>query len=83
MVGTDSGATNTFRVVDQIQLLDMHIQAFGYFGLQGVVNADQVLQNPLKVSAPTHLSCGDAIEIQNLYNRVRSDMIYDKYMVVL
>ena len=40
VVGTATGAKNIFRLVEQIQLADMQIQAFGYFVLQGIVNTN-------------------------------------------
>ena len=53
----------------------MQIQAFGYFGLQVIWNVNQVLPDPLTVSALTQLVGGNAIEIQKFYDRVLSDMI--------
>ena len=48
-------------VVENIQLVDMYIQAFGYFGLQGIGNLNQVFPNPLKVSDLTHLYVSNKI----------------------
>ena len=62
-------------MVHQIQLADMHIQTFGYFGLQGIVNVNQVLPNTLAVSDLKKLAGGNAIEIKNLYDREILDMI--------
>ena len=75
MVNTGTVPNNIFRVVQQIQLADMHIQAFGYFGLQGIVNVNQVLPNTLAVSDLKKLAGGNAIEIKNLYDREILDMI--------
>ena len=75
MANIGAGAKEIFRMVEQIQLADMHIQAFGYFGLQGIGNLNQVLPNSLSVSDLTHISGGNETEIQNFYDRVRSDMI--------
>ena len=52
----------------------MHIQPFGYFGLQGIVNGNQLLPHPLALSYLTHLAGGSEIEIQNFYDRVRTDI---------
>ena len=51
MVETGAGAKNIFRQVEQIQISYMHTQAFGYFGLQVIVNVNQVLPEPLEVSS--------------------------------
>ena len=53
----------------------MRIQAFGYFGMQGIGNVNRVLPNPLTVSDLTKLSGGDAIEMQIFYDRLRLDII--------
>ena len=74
MVRTCAGKKNIFSQVDQINIADMHIQAFGYFVLQVFVNINQVLPNPLVVSSPQNLS-NTIYEVQNFYDRVRSDMI--------
>ena len=42
----------------------MRIQAFGYFGMQGIGNVNRVLPNPLTVSDLTKLDDSDATEIQ-------------------
>ena len=51
MVETGAGTNNIFRQVDHIQLSDIHHQAYGYFGLTGIVNVVNVLPKPLVVSA--------------------------------
>ena len=61
MVNTGARAEHIFRVVEYIQIVDMHIQAFGYFGRQGIGNVNQFFLNPLTVSSLTHLSGGNAI----------------------
>ena len=38
MVDNSAVAKNIFRQVEQIKISDMHIQAFGSFGLQGIGN---------------------------------------------
>ena len=52
----------------------MQTQSFGYFGLQGAVNVNQFLPNPLVVEAIQILSKNQK-EIQHLHDRVFSDMI--------
>ena len=54
----------------------MHLQYQGYLGLQGIGNLNQVLPEPLQVSALQNLVVGDAHEIVNFHDRVCSDMIY-------
>ena len=51
MVETGSGTNNIFRQVNQIQLSDIHHQAYGNFGLTGIVSFVNVLPNPLVLSA--------------------------------
>ena len=75
MVNAGTGANKKFRVVEHILLENIQDQAYGYFGLQWIGNANQVIPNPLTVSDLTQLSGGNAIEIQKFYDRVRSDMI--------
>ena len=78
MLGTASGANNIFREVEQIQLEEIKNQTHGYFGLTGVVNVVAPLPNHLTVSALIHLSDGTEtkeIEIQNVFDRVCSDII--------
>ena len=45
--------------IEQIHIADVHIQVFVYFGLKGIGNMNQVLTNPLTVSALTNLAGGD------------------------
>ena len=50
MIDNGTGAKNIFRQVEQIQIVYMHTQSFGYFGLQGIRNVNQALTEPLEVS---------------------------------
>ena len=53
----------------------MHHEPHGYFGLIGIVNVgNQVLPNPLVVSTLQTLG-RNSQEVQNLYDRLSSDMI--------
>ena len=53
----------------------MHHQAHVYFGLIGIANVgNQVLTNPLVISDLQN-SSKNAQEVNNLYVRVRSDII--------
>ena len=36
MLDTGAGEKNIFSQVEQLQISDMHTQAFGYFGLKGI-----------------------------------------------
>ena len=74
MVRTGAGNKNIFSQVDQINIADMHIQSFGYFVLQVIVNINQVLPNPIVVSYLQNLP-NTIYEVENFYDRVRSDMI--------
>ena len=75
MVDTGAGAKEIFRKVEQIHIVDMHHQEHGYFVLLGIINVgNQVLTNPLVVSAQQNLS-NHAQEVQNIYDRTRSEMI--------
>ena len=38
MVEDSVGLKDIFRIVDQIQILDIHYKAHGYFGLIGIGN---------------------------------------------
>ena len=67
MVGTDAGTKHIFRVVEHIQLVDIQKQPHGYFGLQGIENADISLPSPLTVSYLANLAGGDEVEIQNVF----------------
>ena len=49
MVDTGAGADNIFRQVEQIQIADMHTQAFRYFVLQIIENLNQAVPDPLIV----------------------------------
>ena len=49
MVETGAGDKTIFLKVDYIQIWDMQVQVFGYFGLQGIGNLNQVLPNPMVV----------------------------------
>ena len=69
MVQTGAGNNKIFSQVEQINIVDMHIQAFGYFVLQVIVNINQVLPKPLVVSSPQNLS-NTVYEVQNFYDRV-------------
>ena len=75
MLDTGKGATSIFRKVEKIQIMDMQHQAHGYFGLPGIRNVgNQVFPKTLVVRALQNLG-KNAQELQNLYNRVRPDMI--------
>ena len=56
MVQTGAVANNIFRLVEQINITDIHHKEFGYFGLQGIVNIDIELPNPLILPALLKLS---------------------------
>ena len=74
MVDTDASTKNIFRQVEQIQIADMHHQGHGYFGLLDIGNfGNQVLPNPLVVSDLQNPE-KNAQDLQNLYDRVRSDI---------
>ena len=79
MLGTDDGPRNIFRVVEQIKFLKIQKQAHIYFRLLGIGNMGIVaLPISLSVFPQTHLSDNHAastMEIQNFYDRIRSDMI--------
>ena len=77
MVETGAGDKKFVCQVDQIKILDMQVQMFGYFGLQGIGNLNQFLPKPLVVSDLQTLA-NNQQEIQNVYNRVCSDMISKK-----
>ena len=47
MLENDVGENNIFRQVEQIQIVYMHTQSFGYFGLQGIGNVSQSFPYPL------------------------------------
>ena len=65
MVEDSVGLKDIFRIVDQIQILDIHYKAHGYFGLIGIGNVgNNPLPNHLAVSYITNLSGGDEIEVQ-------------------
>ena len=51
MVKNGTGAKNIFRVVEQIQILDIHHQPHAYFGLMGIGNVVSLLPKPLLVSS--------------------------------
>ena len=53
----------------------MHIQSFGYFGMQGILNVNRIIPNHLTILSLTYLADGDSIEIQNVYDIVHSYMI--------
>ena len=75
MLETASGTNNIFRQIEHIQISDIHYQAHGYFGLTGNGNVgNDVLTNPLIVLYLLNLATS-AQELQNLYDRVLSDMI--------
>ena len=40
MIYNGSGTKRIFRKVDQIQITDIHTQAFGYFGIQVIGNVN-------------------------------------------
>ena len=65
MLNTVTDANSIFKVVYQIQIADMRVQAFGYFGLQGIVNVNQFLPNSLTVLSLKNLAGGNVIEIKN------------------
>ena len=50
MLDTGSGAKNTFRLVEQFYIANIHTQAFGCFGLRIIGNVNQYLPDPLVVS---------------------------------
>ena len=64
MVNTGTVAKKIFSVVENIMLEDIQNQAHGYFWLQEVGDLNQVIPNPLTVSALTLSSGGNAIEIK-------------------
>ena len=74
MVQTDAGSKNIFRQVEQIHIVDIHHQAHVYFGLTIIGNVVNDLPNPLVLSVILNLDTTSQ-EVQNLYDRVRSDMI--------
>ena len=53
MVNTDAGAHIVFRVVNQIIFEDIQNIVHGYFLLQVIGDVNQILPNPLTVSALT------------------------------
>ena len=63
MVNTGTGGKNIFRVVEHIILEDIKNIAHGYFSLQVIGNVNQILPDPLTVSALTQFSVGNDIEI--------------------
>ena len=75
MVNTGTGAKNIFTVIEHILLEYIQNNAHGYFGLKVIGNINLVLPNTLKISGLTQLAGGNAIEIQNFHDRVRSEMI--------
>ena len=56
MVETSAGDKNIFCQVENIQIADMQVQAFIYFGLGVIGNVNQFLPNPLFVSALQNLA---------------------------
>ena len=64
---------NIFRHVDQTKISDMHTQAFGYVGMQGIGNVDQSLPDPLIVSILQNLDNNE----QGKKNRWQGALIYD------
>ena len=75
IVDTGADAKTILWKVEQIQIVDMHHQAHGYFGLLIIVYvANRVVSNPFAVSALQNLA-KNAQEIRIFYDRVRSDMI--------
>ena len=75
MVDTGAGSKNIFMQVYQIMISDMHHQAYGYFGMIGIVNVgNTVLPNPLVVSALQN-SSNNSQEVQTFYDSVRSNII--------
>ena len=76
MVLTGAVANNIFRQLDQIQIAYIHHQSHCYFGLIGIGNVgNNVLTKPLLAPSPINLATS-AQEVQNLYDRVHSYMIY-------
>ena len=74
MVDNGVGTNNIFRQVEHIQISDIHHQAYGYFGLMGIVNFVSVLPNPLVLSAILNLFTS-AQEVKTFYDRVCSDIL--------
>ena len=59
----------------------MHIQAQGYFGMQIIVNVDQVPTEPSQVLALQNLASVYEHEIVSFHNRIHSDMTSKKIEV--
>ena len=74
MVQTGAGGKTIFCQVEQIQIEDIQVQAFLYFGLLGIGNVNSALTNPLVLSALKNLA-NNQQKIQNFHDRVRSDII--------
>ena len=51
MIQTSSSNKRICWKSDQINIMDMHVKLFGYFGLQVIGNVDQVIPNSLVVQA--------------------------------
>ena len=75
MVRTGVGNKNIFQNVYQTKIVDMHVQPFGYFGLQGIANLKKFLPNPLIVAAIKQFAQTPQ-EVQNIYDRVISGNIF-------
>ena len=61
MVNTGTGANNIFRVVEHIILEDIQNIVNWYFLMQVIGDVNQILPNPLILSALTKLAFGDEI----------------------
>ena len=47
--GTDfSRKNNIIKKVEQLSIADTKVQVWGYFGLQGIINITQAIQDPLE-----------------------------------
>ena len=75
MVDNDADAKNIFWKVEQIQIVDMHHQPYGYFGLIGIGNVvNQIFKKPFVVSTLQNLD-NDAQEVKIFYYGVISYII--------
>ena len=66
-----------FWKVEQIDIEDMHFQSQGYFGLEGIVNAQSARTDSLIVTSPQNIANCSAQEIVNLHDMFLSDIIYN------
>ena len=76
MVNNTYSNKNVFWQVDQIDIEDMHLKSQGYFLLEGIWNVRVDLPEPLIVTDLQNLANGSVLEVDNLHDRVNSDIIF-------